>query len=145
MTIIRMLTILALVPLAACKLGEFSDIGAETAEAATRPVPLPVSTGVTTTAPSPGQGVAAAALENPETLIGIDEQTTLARLGEPDSIDRQSQAHLWHYAVRPSCELVLYLYVDMTTRTRHVLAYENRPVAGAAGPGCGASRTAARN
>lgn len=141
MTIFRMLTILALVPLAACKLGEFGDAGAQTAEAATRPVPLPVSTGVAPEAP----GVAVAALEDPETLIGIDERTTLARLGEPDSIDRQSQAHLWHYAVRPSCELVLYLYVDMTTRTRHVLAYENRPVPGAAGPGCGASRTAARN
>lgn len=142
-------SITLLLSLAACRTGPFAELRTldfppsdEPASAATR---APETSSASTAQPKVSPRAANPALSDPERLIGMNEDATLDLLGKPDSTGQEAQAQLWHYRRQRGCELVLFFYVDLTTRSRHVLAYENRVPPGApAGLECGTERTAKR-
>lgn len=58
-------------------------------------------------------------------LQGLDQDTTMAMLGEPEQRVESPPAQLWRYASR-GCELDLYFYLDLQSREMRVLHYEVR-------------------
>ncbi len=114
----------------ACSSGPFDDMSEVRLPSLGRPA-APAAADVETASARPTQALSQAetadpALLNPDRLIGMDEMSTRAELGEPDAVESAAQATLWRYRSRPGCDLVLFFYTDMSSKTRHVLAYENR-------------------
>lgn len=145
MSFSRLTAIALVLVVAACRSGPFNDIDDMRIPGLSNPSrsASPPATSANTT-PMARPDSADSKIENPERLIGMDEKATLAELGQPDAVDQEAQAHLWHYRYPPACELILFFYVDMSTRSRHVLAYENRPASDTPEGAACASETTAR-
>jgi hypothetical protein len=91
------------------------------------PTPVPASV---TPVPADTEAAAAATEATPpppsgtfERLQGLDQQDTLAILGEPLQRSDSPPALLWRYVSR-DCELQVYFYLDLESREMRVLHYE---------------------
>jgi hypothetical protein len=78
-------------------------------------------------------------------LQGLDQDDTIAILGEPQQRADAPPAVLWRYASR-GCELDLYFYLDLQTREMRILHYEVRVTDGSnrSQQGCYGELVAAR-
>jgi hypothetical protein len=59
----------------------------------------------------------------PNRLIGLDENDTARRLGEPDQRTDASPATIWRYLTR-DCQVDMYFYLDMQTAVRRALHFD---------------------
>lgn len=82
---------------------------------------------------------------DPAQLQGLDQDDTIAILGEPQERADAPPALLWRYA-SPGCELDLYFYLDLQTREMRILHYEVRVTDGSnrSQQGCYGELVAAR-
>lgn len=58
-----------------------------------------------------------------ESLIGLDQPSTTALLGEPTERSEAAPATIWRYTSR-SCQLEIYFYLDLKSQVMRALHYE---------------------
>ena len=58
-----------------------------------------------------------------ENLIGLDQPSTVALLGQPSERKEAAPATIWRYTGR-NCELEIYFYLDLKSRILRALHYE---------------------
>ncbi|HXQ47284.1 MAG TPA: hypothetical protein VN806_11755 [Caulobacteraceae bacterium] len=58
-----------------------------------------------------------------ENLIGLDQPSTSALLGEPSERSEAPPATIWRYTGR-SCQLEIYFYLDLKSQVMRALHYE---------------------
>jgi hypothetical protein len=59
-----------------------------------------------------------------ESLIGLDQPSTAALLGEPSERSEAAPATIWRYAAGRSCQLEIYFYLDLKSQVMRALHYE---------------------
>lgn len=57
-----------------------------------------------------------------QALVGLDQTTTIERLGPPTAIDSRPPAKVWRYKAA-TCELDLYFYLDLRSGQMRTLHY----------------------
>ena len=70
--------------------------------------------------PTPPRGPLKLKAEN---LIGLDQPTTAALLGQPSERSEAAPATIWRYTGR-SCQLEIYFYLDLKSQVMRALHYE---------------------
>lgn len=71
---------------------------------------------------------------SPKALLGMNEVEARKTLGEPEEIQENPPSQVWKYKVS-GCELDLFLYPDLNSRTFYVLQFDlSQPVAGVPAP-----------
>ncbi len=58
-----------------------------------------------------------------ESLIGLDQPSTAALLGDPSERSEAPPATIWRYT-GPSCQLEIYFYLDLKSQVMRALHYE---------------------
>jgi hypothetical protein len=68
-----------------------------------------------------------------DNLIGLDQPSTAALLGQPSERTEAAPATIWRYTAR-SCQLEIYFYLDLKSQVLRALHYEVKPHDEAAEP-----------